>query len=170
MLPHSLPHALSQLLALCPAGGRAVRTQVAVHERQENVATALTLDFDYLHARGATAVSVDLCQVPQQPRPAGYAINGLSVRRVVEMPRYEMFFAAPDSPLQWGKSRLPLEDRAPRRLRIEDPLRLLLAEFLARVRQAATGDVCAAGDEGALVSKLQLLRDIDAAARPLLHS
>jgi hypothetical protein len=159
-----VPHALSLLYALCPPHGVVDRIRVEANDAKGGVPTALTISFQYAHSAGRTNVAIDLCQMSQSPRPAGYSIDGRWVRRVVQMPDYDVFFIANDTSHSGRMSGTTLE-RPQRRMPITDPLRLLLSDFLRRVQQAEQG----AGGEGqvdaTLLERLSLLCTIYAVAR-----
>jgi hypothetical protein len=99
---------------------------------------ALDLEFRWRHAGGATEVALRLRQCPEQPRPAGYALDGAWVERRVALPAYAMSLVAPD-----GRGE-PLQD----------PLDALVAGFAA---DAAAGR---ATDVEALVESMTALRDL----------
>lgn len=153
-----VPHALSLLYALCPSGGVAERIRVEPNDSHDGVATALTVSFQYTHCQGRTNVSVDLCHMPQSPRPAGYAIDGQSVRRIIESNGNQQFFVTSDTESRTG-------ERPLRRVPIADPLRLLLLEFQRRVTAADQGVLDASQADATLLERLGLLRTIEAVAR-----
>lgn len=117
MIPNALPHVLSLMLALAPSDGEARGIQ-STWLRPE---TELAVAFDYLHSRGALQVSAVFRHAPRQPRPAAIEIDGRLAHRIIEPPDYQMFLERSD-----GSARLALED----------PLRLLLADFLNRCHKA----------------------------------
>ena len=150
MIPRAVPHALSLLLALCPAGGSAheICVEPGGGHAEAATATAVTVSFEYVHRLGRTQVSIELCQVRQQPRPAGYMLDGRWVRRMIDMPGYALYFAAG-------------EEQPVRRIRIEDPLRLLLSEFLRRLEIAqASGSAKPEFADESILERLALLNDI----------
>jgi hypothetical protein len=122
---------VSLLLALCPAGGTVqavdVRDEAALH----GGAPTLRVSFDYRHARGTTAVTAWFRQAPRQPRPAAYAIDQRAVRRSVSMPDYRMSLEPVRQVLDDGPALGPA-------VPLDDPLVLLLRDFLQRITAAAT--------------------------------
>jgi hypothetical protein len=167
MISNSVPHALSLLYALCPPGGMLERLRVHSNDARDGVPTALTISFQYAHSLGRTNVSIDLCQMAQSPRPAGYSIEGLWVRRSVEMPDYRLSFVASESPRVAARLEESSSHRPVRRLPITDPLQMLLADFLKRVQRAQAG-VAADQTDPTLLERLSTLRAIYAVARTAL--
>ncbi|MCE9543981.1 MAG: Gfo/Idh/MocA family oxidoreductase [Planctomycetia bacterium] len=150
MIPNALPHVLSMLLACAPAGGRVenIRCDKSRKDRMD-------VSFDYVHAVGSVAVSSRSLYCPEQPRPAGYAINGSTVARTLRLTDYSIFFTPIAAPL-WvaGETAQKLgvdysgafppapgarHNPSPQSsaVRLEDPLRLLLADFISRTRREA---------------------------------
>jgi hypothetical protein len=148
MIVGGAPHALSLLYSLCPPQGRVERLRVQANDARDGVATALTVSFQYSHSLGRTSMSIDLCHMPQSPRPAGYTIDGRSV------------FVARDAIGRGGDN--------PLRMPIGDPLKLLLAEFQKRVTAADQGIGAASQADATLLERLGLLRTIEAVARTAL--
>lgn len=135
MIPNALPHVLSMLFALAPAGGCAERIEFERLRRGR-----LTVGFHYRHESGCTEVRAHFVQVPRQPRPAGYAINGCTVVRRIELPSYRMYFDT--SPRALSDFDDPNHEANPSStagesrhdcVEFEDPLRLLLADFIRRL-------------------------------------
>jgi len=131
------PHALSLLEALTGHG----RVEAVSARWPGPDDTALDLAFRYVHARGSTAATLRLRTCPQQPRPAGYGIDGAWADRQVTQPGYRMALAGA------GRSEA-----------LHDPLDLRVAQFVAEVRARKPTDV-----QG-LVESLANLRDLVAAA------
>ncbi len=131
MIPNSLPHAISLLLATCPAGGVATEIDVVCrHRSEQGQADSAVVTFAYQHRHGRTDMVVNLDRVAQQPRPAGYAIDDCPVRRVIDLPEYQMWLETGQA-RRWrvdGPTALPA---ASRRLPLPDPLALLTEDFLA---------------------------------------
>lgn len=137
MIPNSLPHAISLLLATAPSGGELTDLNITCRSRDEDdQADSVLVTFCYRHRQGTTEVAVNLDRTPQQPRPAGYAIDGCAVRRVVQLPDYQMWLET-GSARQWridgsARSESASSEPAPRRVPLPDPLALLTKDFLAR--------------------------------------
>ena len=154
MIPNAMPHVLSMLLALAPPGGDIEELEIT------GPPNALEIHFDYVHSDGCTRVSAVFRQVAEKPRPAGYAINGRGVRRVIQMPDYSMFFEP-------GPIEVAVEQEggaAATRVAVDDPLRLLLADFLDRVRNADTPQAV----DPTLLESLRLLAEIHAGAMSVI--
>ncbi len=134
MIPNSLPHAISLLLALAPSGGQARDIRCTPTRREAGKTTAAWVEFDYVWPTGLTRTQVELRRTGQQPRPAAYRIDGDEARRVIETPDYQQFFARGKASRDGGASV---------RVELEDPLRLLLADFMKRCespQRPATND------------------------------
>ena len=86
MVIDSLPHVLS--MVHCLTGVGEVLNSRAAYKNPDH----LTVSFDYRHAKGCLEVTVDLIQSPESPRPAGYGINGHTVRRSIQLPEYQVIF------------------------------------------------------------------------------
>ena len=155
MIPSALPHVLSLLLALTPGGGAARAIKVACRDS----AAQMSLAFDYLHHEGVTHVSCLFRQALEQPRPAGYAINGHGARRVIDMRDYSM---ALESTVDIFAAAAAINHgpETARRLPIEDPLVLLLRDFLARIEIAQRRRPI----NPILLDSMRLLREVHAAA------
>ena len=113
MTVDSAPHPFSmlhQLLGMGEITGGHAHYDDAAHR-------ALTLEFNYHHTRGDTAVTLTLKQHPEQPRPAGYAINGNTVERHVKLPDYLLSLASQDQSIP-----------------IQDPLARSVETFVNAVR------------------------------------
>ena len=83
----------------------------------------LELDFDYRHATGVTRARFRASVCEQPPRPASYAINGLRVEREIILPEYTLSFVGDSG-----------------RVELEDPLQLLVNDFLHKVSTQCTLD------------------------------
>ena len=147
MVVDGAPHLISMLAALL-GPGRARDIRATWNGAGEGSAgpsagggTSLDLALGYEHARGTTQVLLRLRQCPQQPRPAGYGIDGAWAERQVSQPGYRMALAGA------GRSEA-----------LHDPLDLCVAAFVAAV---ARGE---ATDGQTLVESLAILRDLVAAA------
>ena len=119
MILDSAPHPLSMLRQLLGYGTVAsprARFFGADHHKLE-------LDFEYRHGAGTTAVyfTTSVCREP--PRPASYAINGARIEREIALPEYRMEFVGDG-----------------RRVAIEDPVRLLVTDFLDKVNTRCAAD------------------------------
>jgi hypothetical protein len=140
MIPNALPHVLSMLSALAPEGGH-----VEQIEFERPGLGRMNIRFLYRHETGTVEVSAHLLQAPQQPRPAGYAINDCAVIRRIDLPSYQMFFEKSARGLSESDS--PHQDVSPQNtaagprdhwFAVEDPLRLLLADFIRRLEEPQT--------------------------------
>ena len=92
MVIDAAPHPLSMLHQLVGDGD--ILNATARYDGATR--DALTLSFDYHHPQGGTAVTLTFKRDLQQPKPAGYAINGKSVERRVRMPDYLLSLASSD--------------------------------------------------------------------------
>jgi len=130
MIPDAAPHVLSMVYALVGTGE--LREPTATFEDVEG--TDLRLQFLYEPTAHTDELGVerpqDVVQVTcrfqtqeRPPRAAWYAINGHKVDRTIDMARYDMYFESHE-----------------RRVRIEDPLKLLVQDFLAKVNRGAVVD------------------------------
>jgi predicted dehydrogenase len=118
MIADSLPHPLSVLRAL--AGPGAVRLR-AIEVPSEDEAR---VRFAWEHARGAIEAEVVLVRVPEQPRPAWIEIDGRRAEREVRLADYAMALVG-------ERKRVPLED----------PLGLLVGDFVEALRLGTPTDV-----------------------------
>ena len=119
MLIDSLSHPISLLQALVgPGFVENAEARYGASGRDD-----MTLEFEYRHAHGTTRSSVHLHTCPEPPRPAGFTINGHQIRREIDLPDYELYFSNGD-----------------RRVPVEDPVKLLVADFLQRVEQRRSDD------------------------------
>lgn len=138
------PHALSLLRALVGPGrveGASASAPAPAPAIGGGPAlAALDLRFTWRTAELATRVELTLRQCPEQPRPAGYAINGAWADREVELPSYAMSLVSRESPA--------------RRVPLPDPLDAHVADFVAGVAAGRRTDV------EALVESLAALRDL----------
>lgn len=119
MILDSAPHPLSMLRQLLGYGRVAsphARFIGAGHRHLE-------LDFEYRHGAGTAAVNftASVCSAP--PRPASYAINGARIEREIALPEYRVAFVGDG-----------------RRVAAEDPLQLLVTDFLNKVDTRCTVD------------------------------
>jgi predicted dehydrogenase len=113
-LADSLPHPLSLLQALVPGAAPAIEDFTAARPAGS---TPLTLRFRYRSGDRSCAVEVALVDSDRLPRHAAYAIDGRLARRVVAPETYQLSFAASD-----------------RIVAVDDPLSILVADFVARLR------------------------------------
>lgn len=90
MMIDSASHLMSMLQALAGPGSME-RPQVTFHDPERS---HLTLSASYRHAKGLAAVEFRLKRCSTIPRPAGYAVNGNAVERHIELPSYQISFAA----------------------------------------------------------------------------
>jgi predicted dehydrogenase len=136
MVLDSASHPISLLQALCGAG------EVARPRARFRASEDLELEFEWRHAAGATEARLALRTCERPPRPAGYALDGLRAERRVALPAYEQSFHA-DA----------------RSVPVPDPLALLVAAFLRRVRERA------GPDRNALIEGVVALERLHDAAR-----
>jgi len=131
MIPDSIPHVASMLLAVAPVDGRAEQFRCSSAGTGD-----LRIAFQYRHTDGCVDVDICLAQVAAQPRPAAYAINGCTVCRRIQSDSYQMYFEPTDHP----PVRLTSQDAqitavATSYVPLEDPLRLLAADFIRRIQR-----------------------------------
>jgi hypothetical protein len=112
MIPDAVPHVWSLLYAL--AGNGEVQDTAASYPDGSD--QNMLLQFRYRHTAGDAAVSCRFVTTPERPRPAAYAINGKWIHRRIQLPEYEMHFECDG-----------------RTVRPEDPLKLLVRDFVCRV-------------------------------------
>ena len=164
MIPNAMPHVLSLLLSCVSSGGRIESLRM-----ERPAAGRLNVQFEYVHAEGRTSVRTWFVQAARQPRPAGYAINGCTVRRTIRMSDYAMFLETGGqelSEIAGGGPDLAAtaaragSDEIIQRVLLEDPLRLLLADFISRCRAGET----APGVDPALLDNVRLLDELYRAA------
>jgi hypothetical protein len=167
MVPNALPHALSLLFALAPAGGSVEGIRTANFARQVDSTAPAKVSFRYQHCGGSTEVSVTLRPAASPPRAAGYAIDGYAARRQIEMQDYRMFFeaASSDDCEMWHRG--AAASNHVRRVRLEDPLQRLLAEFVDRCQQASHGTARAAeiNKDATILERLAILYEVYQQAR-----
>jgi len=119
MLLDSLSHPISLLQAV--AGPGEIEDPVgrfATDERSD-----IELRFRYRHATGSIDAACRFVTCANPPRPASYAIDGHEAVREVEMPDYRIRFRAGD-----------------RTVAVDDPVKLLVTDFLARVERGEAPD------------------------------
>ncbi|MFT7462296.1 MAG: putative dehydrogenase [Pseudohongiellaceae bacterium] len=121
----SLPHAISLLQAIAPAT-RAELSDVNFSTRDET-ASELTVSFSWPADAGPVQATVELSQEAEQPRRAGYSIDGHQAARMIRSADYAQFFG----------------DGA-RLVDVPDPLGQLIAAFVAALEvQMASSDPAA---------------------------
>lgn len=153
MIPNALPHVLSLLLTLAPAGGEAQAVRVSRPD-----AHALQVQFEYVHQKGRTRVAARFSQRQRQPRPAGYAIDGHGVRRQVRMPDYRMYFEAKRCATAeefWRFAEDGQGSPAANQVPLEDPLPLLIGDFLRRLSRGEDD-----GGRSTIAASAQLLAKV----------
>lgn len=145
MIPNSLPHPLSLLLAMHGGRGSASRVSVRPVTRQDERGAVVEFVFESegaapLEVARRTEVRVDLHYAPHPPRPAAYALDGHAVNRLIAEPNYEMFLQTlPNGEdlaqrvLDPADSSTHQETSCPR-APLPDPLRQLLGDFLQHCR------------------------------------
>jgi predicted dehydrogenase len=162
MVPNALPHVLSLLFALAPAGGNVEGIKVSALSRDAaGTVTAAQICLSYRHASRVTHVTAECRQVARQPRPAGYQIDGHAAMRRIELPGYTMHLEATSESCRSNETEIAARPR--RRVAMEDPLRLLLADFLNACEHAQHG--AQAKRDGTILQRLSILRDVYTAAR-----
>jgi hypothetical protein len=122
MVPDAAPHAISMLARLAGPGVVAAPAVEAVTPD----ASDLRLSFSYRPAKKGSptaAVSLRLSTCERPPRPAGYSINGRQVDRRIDLEGYNLYF-----------------ENAERGIPLEDPLKLLVADFLKQVEAGSPVD------------------------------
>jgi predicted dehydrogenase len=119
MLVDSGSHPLSLLLALCgPGEARDIRVTAL-----DRAAGRLALAFDWAHAGGACAATLELVTCPRPPRPASYALDGRRAERRIAEPGYTFTFAD-------GAREVP----------VPDPLSASVADFVRAARAGRPPD------------------------------
>lgn len=116
MLVDALPHFLSLLQALADAPEAAIED--VRFSTRDPAASALDLTLLWKARAGAIDASFALRASDRLPRAAGYAIDDRVAERRVSLPDYTQFFAD-----------------GPREVPLPDPLAMLLADFVARLRE-----------------------------------
>ena len=116
MVLDAAPHLLSMLVAL--AGDGTISSPSAHWRGDRNLTLKFTWDVGTSTPPVAASFELTTCERP--PRPAGYAVNGHRARREILLPQYDMIFTD-----------------AGRQIRVEDPLKLLVADFLLQVERNA---------------------------------
>jgi hypothetical protein len=115
MIPDAVPHVSSMLYALTGEG--------EVHDITlrylNDSCREMSLRFRYRHANGNVGVNCRFVATPSKPRPASYAINGHWIHRTISFPDYDIGFSCDD-----------------RSIRVEDPLDLMIRDFLHRMTSA----------------------------------
>ena len=147
MLIDSMSHPLSLVQALVEPNGPIAGLAFSTADRE---AGRLAASFRVPTEGGGTVVRVRLSSHPRQPRPAGYAVNGLTAERRVRMEDYALTF-------EHGARSVP----------VEDPLGVLVAAFVAAVGPATEMRGAETSDGGpewvrgeAITWRMQALADI----------
>jgi len=160
MIPNAVPHILSLLLAHAPCGGQLEDIRIL-----QSSPDRMQLNFHYIHSEGRVAVEGLLIQCADQPRPAAFAINGCAVRRLIELPAYRFFFDVIQSGSIRDALHAPPSDTISNGqcdgIPLEDPLRLLIAEFIRRVGIAPSH----AREDPIIKNSVRLLHEMCRAAR-----
>ncbi|GEM_PF-1583944 len=132
MIPHAFTHALSLLQAVSSAQGRILHLDVRPRADAAGTVRGWDIAFLYGHAQGSTVFRTRLVHQPRQPRQAGYAIDLQWVRRRILWPQYRQYLE-PGHPEQ---APAPLSGPpGAQAVELEDPLSLLVADFLRRCKQ-----------------------------------
>ena len=122
MLRECMSHPLSLLQVLAEPDGA---ISGLLFSSRDARADALEVSFRYPCGGAGAAVRVRLAACPEQPRPAGFAVNGLRAERRVRLADYALSFR-----------------HGPREVPVPDPTPALVLAFLAAVRgggEAARG-------------------------------
>jgi len=120
MIPDAVPHLWSLLYALAGDG----RVEDPAAHYADASGEDLSLRFAYRHDAGETLVSCRLLSTPARAKPAAYAINGCWAHRQVTLPDYAMRFVC--------------EERS---VAFDDPLELLVRDFVHRMRRGDATNV-----------------------------
>ena len=134
-LGDSLPHALSLVQALSPGPGRLEDPSVLGIRGD-----VLEIAFSYHTAACRTAVCIRLRRTDAIPRRVTFAVDGRSARRVVD-DDYRLFFADAD-----------------RRVAVEDPLTLLVSDFVCAISAHAGARAPSQGRE--IAERMEMLAAI----------
>jgi len=118
IIPDCLPHALSLLHALAGLGEVQDSATLFADDGRD-----VTIRFRYIHASGATDVTCRFKTTVTKPSPAAYAINGRWMHRRVRVSDYGFEFE--------GEGKV---------VSAEDPLDLLIHDFITRIRFGAPTD------------------------------
>lgn len=121
MIVDSGSHPISMLLALCgPGTMQDIRVTTLDRARGR-----LGVAFDWVHAAGRCATTVDLTYCPTPPRPASYAVDGRQVERRIDPASYAFTFA---------------EVGGTRTVAVPDPLGASVTNFLRAARAGTPPD------------------------------
>jgi len=160
MIPAAVPHVASMLLALAPVDGQLENVRCS-----RSGAGQLSVDFQYVHDHGQVEVRVCLVYVQQQPRPAAYAINDCTVARRIELPGYQMYLqSVGQRPSDLARQDAQMTPDATDCVPLEDPLRLLAADFISRIQSGRNSTQ----DNARLVQNVGIVQQIYEAALRLL--
>ena len=138
-LGDTLPHALSLLQRLAP--GAQVAAEDVSFSTHDPDSETLSVRFVYRSDGRTIEVTVALRQSHGQPRRAWLALDGRRAERVVSMEDYQLSFASSD-----------------RAVPIEDPLTLLISDFVSALRAGAQPDRAKRLRE--ITQRMQLLADV----------
>jgi len=129
MLGDSLPHPLSLLQALAPGPAELGDIRFAAL-----AAGAIRLAFEWRAAGTKVGAEIALVSMERTPREAGYGVNGRWAERRIGPGDYALRFAD-------GAREVP----------VPDPLRALLADFVAEPARASGGEI---GERMALLERI----------------
>jgi hypothetical protein len=118
MLGDAIPHPLSLLQVLSPGPASIAGIRFEAAERG-----LVSLAFEWQAAGARVDVAITLVTQLRPPREAAYAVNQLWAERRILGSEYAMYFG-----------------NGPRQVAVPDPLRALLADFLADPARAPTGE------------------------------
>jgi len=123
MIVDSGSHPISMLLALCgPGTMQDIRVTTLDRARGR-----LGVAFDWVHAAGRCATTIDLTHCPKPPRPASYAVDGRRVDRLIDPGTYTFTFAEAGV-------------ETPRTVPVRDPLSVSVSDFLRAARAGTPPD------------------------------
>jgi len=142
MLADSLPHPLSLLQHLAP--GPDPKLEGVRFSSTDPAASRVFVRFRYRAGAAETACEVELRPTRKHPREVALAVDGRRARRKVSAPDY----------------RLGFEDGA-RTVAFDDPLRLLVADFVAAMERG--GSRQAGARHRRIVERMALLDELRAA-------
>ena len=170
MIPNALPHVGSMLFALAPTGGevRDVSIRWGTSQAAELPQSEMDLRFVYAFQNREAEVTAAFRTVPDQPRPAGYAINGYAVQRLIDLTDYSMSLLPRPGQSTQSATAWMLSPQAREALigssiaiSVKDPLSMLVNQFIRRLSDPADF----VGIDTAIVDNVRLVDLLYAAAK-----